>query len=187
MEKEFNIDFDYRNITLESAKFIFSQAEKLLQSTVTTTNILLERAKVLIQMFATLIIANIGFVVVQINTNNFSLLFQVAVIFLAFLIICSWFSIKMFRVADVDDIGSRPSLLANQELLEFDKKNQELLLIVNEIENYEKRIKSNLANNRERVNIFHKLMNTFKAGILVLIIYLPLYYLVSLLGFCLFG
>lgn len=155
------MDFgNWTDIKIDSAKFIFHQAEIFLKSTCETTTSLTSRAVSLIQILIPLIGIDFVYVTSFILNKDFSnVLLHVSTYFLLVLSFCLFKAIRMYRTVPVADPGSQPLKLATKAMLFSDLEYQELILILNEIEQYQDRIENNLSNNIEKARQFREILS----------------------------
>lgn len=160
---------------MESAKFILSQADSFLKSTVETTNILTGRAISVIQILIPLIGADFVYVLTFLKSESYGdYLFHIAGFLLIILCVTMTLAIRMFHIVKIADVGSEPCKLATENLLLSDTENQELILILNEIENYQSRIDLNLKNNSEKARRYRQVLNTLLVGFVLSALYASL-------------
>lgn len=114
-----SIDFgNWTEIKIESAKFIFLQAETFLKSTTETTSSLTSRASSLIQIIIPLIGVDFVYVTTFIEKNDFTnTFFHVSLYFFTILIFCLFKAVKMYQTVPVAEAGSEPIKLATQNML----------------------------------------------------------------------
>lgn len=172
MEKveRFRIDIPHKEIDIETAKFLFDQAEKLLTSTVETGGILTDRALGLLRFEIPALAALVGYLATTKNSND--LAFQIGLYLSIVLLICTFLSAMMYWVTPVMDKGSQPKLLAIKELFKYNEDEQVLTFIVNEIESYQLRISHNMSYNKKRVQWFKLTIGTLIFGLLSILGYL---------------
>lgn len=151
---------NWTDIKIDSAKFIFTQAETFLKSTVDTTASLTSRAISLIQVLIPLIGIVFVYTVTFISKKDFSnVLFHVSAYFFLVLVFCLVKAVKMYKTVPVAEPGSEPIKLATKNMLFSDVENQELILVLNEIEQYQERIDRNLSNNIEKARQFREVLS----------------------------
>lgn len=175
---EYQIDVDHKRIDLRAAKFVFYQAEKLLAALISNTNFLITRGTKSLQIIMIFLLADLGYIIASLNNDYDHYILWAAIMMAIVLAISGYYAFQMMTIAKVREIGSRPSLLFEKEYAEeitnYIKDHQELILILNEIEQYENRIKKNNELNDQRGKFFIYTIRSFGIGLFITLIYLSI-------------
>lgn len=143
----------YENVPVDAVKFIFSQAEKRLDSTVKVADLITSKSYSLFSLMAGLSIAITGFLVNQLKTTEKSCVYIfVSCITAIYLFLLLFFLLQNVFPKKYHPMGSIPSeLFANEFFQGNQDENLKVVhLYVSELENYNKRINHNVNTNDRR-------------------------------------
>lgn len=152
---------NFENITVEDAKFLFSQAEKKLDDTIKVSDTITARSYSIITVLVGILTAVSGVFlksVLEKGINRSELILEsVGVIYL---IGCLLFLIWNVSATKYWTLGSEPQHLCRNKFFEDDlpKNLISVYLYINEIENYQERITVNLEKNRNRFLILRNVL-----------------------------
>lgn len=163
-----NPDKLWQEITLESAQFIFDQAEKKLQSTIEISKSLTDRAVHVMQFSISLAIALIG-VLANDPKREFLWLYLIA---LVVAIIISLMALHIYDFSSIRSPGHNPESILTNVTLAVDE--QQLRIVFKTILDIERAIEENEAKNLERQTVFSWIMTYLKFLIGFAILYVIL-------------
>jgi hypothetical protein len=180
-EKKFKADFSsWRNITKETAKFYFDEAEKRLQETIVTSKNISDSTHKIITVLISMFILIFGFITTNIlkppstdTTINFPLLFTSISVCLI-LIRALYLAIQILQPRSIMTTGIMPKKLINPSPIDKHGKTelQFIDILLSACENYQVRIDLNIASNKQRTDkqlIIFKLVTVWIPSISILI------------------
>jgi hypothetical protein len=165
---------NWDKLKIETAIFILEQSEKKLDATIETAKILSDRAIILMQSSSGILIALLGYAA---TTKERELLFQLAVLLIAFCIAIFLFSFRVYNLYEIRVKGNSPSNLISDEKVNYLK--QELRFIYGEIVTIGDSIEYNERNNRTRASALRLAITTITILVFTLPSYSILWYLLS--------
>lgn len=154
---------NFENLTVEDAKFLFSQAEKKLDDTIKVSESITNRSYSIITLLVGILSATSGIFLKSIIENGIkyyqSILTIVAILYL---IGCLFLLIWNISATKYWTLGSEPQHLCKNVFFtdQVPANLRTIFLIINEVENYQERIEVNLEKNRTR---FILLRNVIRA------------------------
>lgn len=140
-------------LTLEDAKFIFEQAEKLLNDSVATSETIVSRMNTLITLITGSMLAIVGYIISRIGGSfNLDPSMFTAAIGALFLYVLAVYSFQNNQPKDYLLPGTVPKDLFNPAFFDKSIPNNERIILyyVNELENYMYRIEINNEINEKR-------------------------------------
>lgn len=164
---------NWKNFSIDSVEFILNENKDYLDYTLAESDKITNRSFSLLLLISTILSAIIGFTYSKIGNLLFDKIVYVnfcLIVLLSFTVI---FLGKLIFPRQIMAKGRIPTELAKQEFLNNPKLNKEehyLALVIQEIENCQKKISYNLQSNSER-------LSDLKGIIFFLIIIFPIYFL----------
>jgi hypothetical protein len=152
---KWNIEIlNFKNVSLDDAKFLFSQAEKKLDDTVKVGDSVTNRSYTIISILVGLLIALSGYffnsvITAGIKDGKTAL----SLIAICYLLVCLFVLLTNIFPKSYYTLGSQPKDLAINDFFvdEIDKDLRSVYLYVSEIENYQERIEGNFYKNNKRL------------------------------------
>jgi hypothetical protein len=146
-------------ISLEDAKFIFDHAEKQLQDTVNSSDIIVARTTTLITVSVAFLTALIGYSISRLDNykSHDKIFITAAISAMCVFLICLYLK-KNIQPKNYAIIGAEPILFFRDNFFNdsIEEKQRLIYLYINEIENYQDRIKMNKETNENRWAVFKK-------------------------------
>lgn len=144
-------------LTIEEAKFIFEHAEKQLQDSLDTNQLIITRTSTLITVTLALLLGLIGYAINKYQTiGHFDNLITSALFGSLYLFILSIWLTNNIRPKQYSITGSEPKLFFVENFFkEPNPENRLLYYYVNEIESYQIRIETNKITNATRWTTFN--------------------------------
>jgi hypothetical protein len=184
MENEKNVwqisQENEKKLTLEEAKFIFSQAEKQLRESINNSNSIVTRTTILFTVIVGLLSALIGYTINKMDTGMDYKLCIISLVSSLYLFCVAYYVIKNIKGQDYMSMGSEPNMLFHDYYFQTypNKEEREVQNYISEIKNYQERIVNNKKVNNSRWNRFHNSINylfcfpVIAVGLYFIIIYL---------------
>ena len=161
MQKKFDwypTKTNIEKITLDEAKFIFEQAEKLLQQVINSSNIIISRTTTLISIAIALMVALTGYSFTKYQSNSLhDPLFISSVYGSVYLFVLCFLLVLNIKSKDYSMTGANPKDLLNNSIFVFDSEHDKriITLYANEITNYQEKIRKNIQTNKNRWSLFN--------------------------------
>lgn len=154
---------NFDNVSIDDAKFIFSQAEKRLDDTVKVSDAITSRSYTIITLLVGILSAISSLFLKNLIERGF-LYYQTTLTLVSVIYLTGCLSLLIWNISATQywTLGSDPKLLA-QDIFFKDgvtEKLRSVYLYVNEIENYQERIEINLQKNRTRFVTLRNVIRT---------------------------
>ncbi|PZR28965.1 MAG: hypothetical protein DI535_04440 [Citrobacter freundii] len=161
--KVWTINKEQKNrLRLDDTRFIFEQADKMLRETIEIGNIIATRTNTLITISSGSLIATISYLITTIRNLAFDSLFFIGVITTIYLFVLVYYGFENIKPAVYISSGSLPEILVDQFLPDYEIANYDQLrtFYINEFENYQFRIETNIGINRLRWKRYNNLLKS---------------------------
>lgn len=167
--------YKQQDLDENTLRFILNHGEKLLTSTVETSDSLTNRATGLLQVIVPVLVADIGYIATCFSSDikNVNIAFLLyALLLCTVLLISTVTTVIMYKPTKISDVGARPIKLSDKQYLTKPKDLQEKFLLMNEIELCDHKIKFMLAENERRAFWFNQSLLALLYGVVVAVCYL---------------
>ncbi len=156
MEKIVNDEY-LEKLSIEEAKFIFDHAEKQLEDSLETNQLIITRTSTLITVTLALLLGLIGYAINRYQTmDRFDNLVTTALFGTLYLFVLSVWLTDNIRPKQYSVPGSEPKLFFVENFFkEPNADNRLIYYYVNEIESYQERIETNKSTNATRWKMFN--------------------------------
>jgi hypothetical protein len=158
---------DWTKIELESAKFIFSEAEKVLDDGIRTAEQITTRALNILNFLIPLIILLLSYLALYFNIAG--VLTQISIAGLILGIILVFMCLRVYDIYEIIPMGNWPENLLKDEYINNDY--QELLYYYNASLTAQNAIKTNKQNNTERSNQIDSILRLIRLGLVFIVSY----------------
>ncbi|MFY0598940.1 MAG: hypothetical protein JXR03_04670 [Cyclobacteriaceae bacterium] len=168
---------EWEKIDEDNLKLALEQGEKILRETIDTANFQVNRALTMLKAIIGLIIGLVAYLSSTIPTM--SLLYLEASLGLVVLVILLPLAFKAYRTYIVEPLGNSPNHILNQKNIDYGGDKLKQFLLFNCCRSVEDSIKSNQQSNQERASLLTKLELEISVGLIGVIIFPVLWFLVS--------
>ena len=170
--KEFELE-NWDGLELATAKFTLEQSEKYLSETIQTAGFLNRRATFALQAIVSGIILLIGFL-----SSGYSdgIIIHLSIIAVGILIILAFDAFKAYDQYRIRPLGNLPSNMLNEKIV--DESNQHLSVIYDSLRTIQDSINFNESQNEKKVSTIHNLYRGVKIGLIIIVLYPLLHWLV---------
>jgi len=170
-----NPDF-ITKLSVDTARFVYDEAQKYLAETIETAKILTDRAVSIMQFT---IPVSIGIILLLFDHHNSRLLTHISIIALLGCLIVTWNCLKVYQLYQILPVGNTPERVITVKKLEGDDEKQLKTFLISAILSTQKSIEFNRNENKTRSALIFSILTTMKlvAGLILLytILWFPVF------------